>query len=377
MTPSPDPSPTEPLLAEPFLTEEDFRDIEAIRDRYGRDGTGPEVLTATFRNPVLKGYKVSVLADTVNPSESRLTTVIARFPRCILAEVNTHRVFSRNSASSRARSVKAVILDTLDEPYVPLFTSNQRGMSGPFVTKDQYKQAKSVWLYGLSMAVDTEMKLLLGDEEFQRLGLSVEEALDYYYEHVYNTGPSTNSGTESESGNSTGSLNIHKQNANRVLEPYMWHEALITSSYWENFLHLRADLDKAAPEIYALAVLVREALAQSEPYERSFHMPFLSEEDMDALTGDWSVDKELVLPAVAEAAGISYHDKSGLNKRSGSLSLGERLLESGHLSPFEHFAYYQDFPNLDTVSNDLGQLSGNLDSSWIQLRSLLAGTQVG
>ena len=42
------------------------------------------------------GFEAKVLADSVSPAGHRLTTLEATFPRFVLAEFNTHRVFSRN-----------------------------------------------------------------------------------------------------------------------------------------------------------------------------------------------------------------------------------------------------------------------------------------
>lgn len=43
-----------------------------------------------------------VITDSKSPQGNRITTFKLVFPRFILAELNTHRLFSKNSASSRA-----------------------------------------------------------------------------------------------------------------------------------------------------------------------------------------------------------------------------------------------------------------------------------
>ena len=48
------------------------------------------------------GYSVRVLLDSVSPGGVRLVTMEARYPRFIHSEILTHRMFSRNAASSRA-----------------------------------------------------------------------------------------------------------------------------------------------------------------------------------------------------------------------------------------------------------------------------------
>ena len=98
---------------------------------------GVPVTRYRFADPRLAGYAVTVVLDTVQPGSvvrvsgdnpGRIVTMVGRFPRCVLSEFNTHRVFSRNSASSRARSVKSVLAGVLEEPYVPVFTENRPGV---------------------------------------------------------------------------------------------------------------------------------------------------------------------------------------------------------------------------------------------------------
>lgn len=50
-------------------------------------------------------YDAKILADSI-ASGVRLTTMQVTFPRIVLAEFNTHRMLSRNSASSRAIPVE-------------------------------------------------------------------------------------------------------------------------------------------------------------------------------------------------------------------------------------------------------------------------------
>src|SRR3546814_7040852 len=64
--------------------------------------------------------EVKVIADSVSPNFERLTTLQVCFPRFILAEVNTHRVLSRNYRSSRAVPVEKLIAEVERSPFVPL-----------------------------------------------------------------------------------------------------------------------------------------------------------------------------------------------------------------------------------------------------------------
>lgn len=324
-------------------------------DISNNEGTG--YLEVTYTDPLLKGYKVIIAADSiVDPDEedSRLTTMIAVFPRCVLAEFNTHRVFSRNSASSRARSMRVTLEAIMKTPYIPLFTKNQKGMSGDFMTVEEAQQASEIWLKARDHATAATLRLLLGDQlpakytTDEQIVADYAELVDFYQNEVY--------GEESSSA-----LSVHKQNANRLLEPFMWHEVVVTSSYWSNYFDLRTDLRYAQPEIYAIAVLMQKAYELSQPVTRDQHTPFVNVDDYD--TWDDLIDGMMV--SSGEAAQVSYVDKS---KRVGTstVDFGRRLMSSGHLSPAEHAA----IANKSKWSGEFMAVDGNYSEHWTQLRGL-------
>lgn len=342
-------------------------------------------LRATFEDPKLKGYEVLVVADTMpersgarfDPyGDDRITTMVWRFPRVILPEVNTHRVFSRNSASSRARSVKTTIRAVMDDPYIPLFTINQKGMGGEYADAETRRKATQVILHGRDEAVLTELRLLLGDwlpEDAK--AQDWEKYIDWYYANVYDKPedaeivPLPEMGSlDAATDKDRAALNIHKQNANRYIEPWMWHEALVTSTYWRNFLRLRIDA-AAAPEIHALAVLVREALLHSNPDREWLHLPFI--DDIPAEDTPWDELLPTLMSSASECARISYKDRSTASL-SDNTKLGARLLEQGHLSPFEHIAFHALSEGVSSHDELKGRdFSSNLSPAWIQLRHVL------
>lgn len=312
---------------------------------------GQEFVKVGFADPSLAGYYAAVVADTKHPQvdkvdADRLVTLVGRFPRSVLAEFNTHRVFSRNSASSRARSVKSVVESVLQDPYVPLFTENRPGMSGRFIQDSNVvRQAREDWLAARDSAVESFLRVLMGVE--YNPDLSPGENLDYYYENIYKNPDVTSGG-------------VHKQDVNRLLEPFMWHEVVFTAAHWENFFALRCDFEHTYIPFYAFAVLVREALRVSTPEVSEYHTPFLTSEEKSQLTGNMVADQGLLMKSSSVAANISYRDAADTQA---SIRLGERLLEAGHMSPFEHVAY---------ISNNLGRpLGGNFGELWDQYRRFL------
>lgn len=320
--------------------------------------TSKTFLSATYSDPVLEHYRVVVIEDSL-PAHggNRLVTIAATYPRVIMAEVNTHRVFSRNSASSRARSVKTTIKDVMEKPYIPLFTKNRKGMSGVFLDAVERDEAEKIWLKGRDRAVDTMLELLLG--VYYDPSRSVEESLDVYYDGIY--------------GQDTDALSVHKQNANRLLEPFMWSESIITSSYWENFKKLRvargATENSPQPEFDAIAVLIHECLEASTPVERNAHLPFVPSAMRESITDYSHVDslRDVLMLSSNEAAQVSYRDKSTAVTSNATVSKGESLLASEHLSPFEHSA-------IDSAVFDDGGypelFTSNLHPDWIQTRKI-------
>ena len=314
----------------------------------------------------LDGYKCVIVLDTVRPSADsgwdasnyRLTTMIVRFPRCILSEMNTHRVFSRNSASSRARSLKTTIKQVLEDPYIPLFTENAKGMGGSYITDaDQLRMAETEWLDARDAAVDAVTRMLgtgvtCSDD--------IKERIDIYYEKYY--------GKPRDEWDVL-IPNVHKQTVNRLLEPFLWHEMLITSSYWENFFKLRMD-EAAQPEIQAIATLMFEAMQASVPELFPEHIPFVKREQHTSLRALLHDLKN----SAAECARISYVDRSTAGNKDGAEALAMRLLSKGHMSPFEHQAIDPDIyrtlsPGGEFASATVG-LHANLDPCWVQGRRI-------
>lgn len=314
----------------------------------------------------LDGYKCVIVLDTVRPYADldwdtpnyRLTTMIVRFPRCILSEMNTHRVFSRNSASSRARSLKTTIKQVMEDPYIPLFTENAKGMQGSYIT-DEYQlgMAEAEWLDARDAAVDMATRML-------GTGVTcpddVKERIDIYYDKYY--------GKSREEWDVV-IPNVHKQTVNRLLEPFMWHEMLITSSYWENFFKLRMD-EAAQPEIQAIATLMFEAMNASLPGLFPEHIPFVKREHHTSLSALFRDLKK----SAAECARISYVDRSTAGNKDGSEDLAKRLLMKGHMSPFEHQAIHPDIFSTLSPGGEFAlstvDMSGNLDPCWVQARHI-------
>lgn len=250
------------------------------------------------------GYSAKILADSLSPDGVRLTTFEVTFPRFILAEVNTHRVLSRNSASSRAIPVKKSIKAVREDPFVPeSFVRNKAGMSGDSDLQEWKGEVARLTWHGAKWAAIGAATILE-------------------------------------------KLELHKALANRILEPFKWHTAIITATEWENFFALRTDKN-AQPEFRKIAIQMQELLDTCVPIELKYgewHLPLVDRYNditiyPSDLTGpvkiDWDLGKKL---SVGRCARVSYLTHDGKRDLDKDIELHDRLMGNGHLSPFEHVA---------------------------------------
>ena len=238
-------------------------------------------------------YQADVLLDSLSPAGHRLTTFVLRFPRFVLPEFNTHRMFSRNASSSRAIPTTKLIQQLRDDPVEPVeWGRNQAGMQARDVLPAaEAAAAAAVWHEARESA-------LRHAEQLRAIG-------------------------------------VHKQIVNRVLEPWMWASVIVSATTYENFFTLRCHPD-AQPEIKRLADLMRDAYRASTPTPKAageWHLPFVR--DVDDLALPLDVQKKV---SVARAARVSYLNHAGTRDIDADLVLHQRLLDAGHWSPFEHVA---------------------------------------
>lgn len=244
----------------------------------------------------------TIIEDSISPAGHRLTTYEATFHRFILAEVNTHRLFSRSSASSRAVPTWKNIQKVRDNPAIPLvWASEQKGMQGG-AEVDETQWAEDVWRSACANA------------------LSSAEML-------------------AEAG-------VHKSIVNRVLEPFMWHTAIITATSYENFFGLRNN-PLAQPEFFALAAQMEAAYDESIPTPLSdgaWHRPYIRDEDWDELNDRGvpahEIETGLNKVSAARCARVSYLTQAGTRDIDEDIRLYERLTDAQppHSAPLEHVA---------------------------------------
>jgi len=300
------------------------------------------------------GFNAAILADSVSTSGYRLVTMEATFPRLVLAEFNTHRVFSRNSASSRAIPVAKQLERVIKDPFVPAeFGANRPGMqAGERLSGDRHELAQEQWLLARDEAVLRALALIGGPEVLELAEssgpLAATELVGTLAKNheIPETWP-----------------NVHKQITNRLLEPFMWHTVIVTATEWDNFWNLRTHPD-AQPEIRRLARLMKAQWLASTPSTidaDGWHMPLVDDDEKEALGHDGDFLRKV---CVGRCARVSYLTHSGLRDHLADVQLHDRLIDGGHMSPFEHVA--RPIPS-DVLRTSATDWSGNF-RGWIAYR---------
>lgn len=238
-----------------------------------------------------------ILADSIAPCGKRLTTFECTYPRAIHSEIMTHRMLSRNSASSRAIPTEKLIQRVVDDPWIPKYIgANQRGMqAGAELSDDARTEAVMQWLYARDKAVE-------------RARILAE-------------------------------LGVHKQVVNRVIEPWMWITVIISATELDNFFGLRRHKD-AEPHFHELADKMWAVREDSMPRVLSaseWHLPLIHWDDV--------VDRalsltDLIKVSVGRCARVSYLTHDGRRAPEEDIALHDRLIvqEPLHASPAEHVA---------------------------------------
>lgn len=309
---------------------------------------------------VMKQIEAKIIADSISPQGHRITSMLLTYPRIIHSELMTHRMFSRNSASSRAIPFEKMVKMVEENPFIPIaWQSKHIGMQGTEYLDGESEQKLLVnkWLEARDLAVQ-QSKLL-------------------------------------------NNSNVTKQLCNRLLEPFMWHTVLVTATEWDNFFELRCpsydgfskngekvsfrskkdirkhfeelklDTDlvdnqsfkswqsintsQAEIHIQALAEAMWDAMNESTPKKLQvgeWHIPFgdkiegLMYSFKDTSGNTWTLRYNRLFDgngfaikvATARCARLSYMTFDGEIDYEKDIKLHDSLLESHHMSPFEHCA---------------------------------------
>jgi thymidylate synthase ThyX len=291
--------------------------------------------------------QAKIIEDSISTAGKRITTFQLMYPRFIHAELMTHRVFSRNASSSRAIPVSKMLEMVRDDPAMPIhWGRNQPGM-----------QAKE--------------ELLLGDRmHAKQLWHEAAIKASFIAEKMMEVG-------------------LHKQVANRILEPFQHISVVLTATEFDNWFELRAHED-AQPEIQYLAREMQLIMAGSTPKAlapNEWHLPYITDDDrtnivtflkQGRITRDEprqsEINEMLCRISAARCCRVSYLKHDGTTAAiDEDLALCEKLVGAKplHASPFEHQATpdtrLEFEPGVPIRDWNHPELHGNF-TGWIQYR---------
>lgn len=324
----------------------------------------------------MKKIEAKIIADSINPQGDRITTYILTFPRFILAELNTHRVFSKNSASSRAIPFEKMVKMVQEDPFIPIaWQKDHKGMQGTeyFSKEELFEFQDFIVVLEKMFAENKGIKDILLPLLSDLVG--VRKTLDNWWLFARDKAIQTSCLLHL--------FGVTKQLCNRLLEPFMWHTVLLTGTEFKNFFELRCpiyrtfgnvfksrkdciekypaninltDLDwleatesQAEIHMQALAEAMWDAMNESTPKELKageWHIPFgdnveyyVGSEGYDILCDKRITGNELSIKiSTARCARLSYMTFDGKIDYEKDIKLHDSLLESHHMSPFEHCA---------------------------------------
>ena len=308
----------------------------------------------------MKKIEAKIIADSINQQGDRITTFLLTYPRFIHSELMTHRMFSRNSASSRAIPFEKMVKMVEEDPFIPIaWQKDHKGMQGTEYfqgsCKDEFGHLDRAFA-GYEIYQNKDSVKQLTEEWLEARDNSIQQAKALNY------------------------LGVTKQLCNRLLEPFMWHTVLCTSTEFENFFELRCP---KYTNIYGTTfkskkdylnhnglagVLSEDGFRSVNTSQAEIHIQALAEAMWDEYqnsipkllkSGQWHIpfgnnitmenfrthkDEELmeftdwykVKIATARAARLSYMTFDGEIDYEKDIKLHDSLLESHHMSPFEH-----------------------------------------
>lgn len=294
--------------------------------------------------------KATIIADSINAKGVRLTTFEFEYPRFIHAEVMTHRMLSKNAASSRAIPIKAMHETIRKDPAMPIYWGkNQAGMQAKEeLNEAELQNVQKYWKWAMVDALD--------------------------WSRMMDT------------------QGLHKQIANRVTEPFQTMKTIISGTEWTNFFWLRNHPD-AQPEFQRLAESAQAAMNISKPellQPDEWHLPYIK------FYRDGSgvlhyIDNEGFTLTMEDAriisasccAQVSYRKSDDSFQKA--LAIFDRLVNTSpvHASPVEHQATpmrdgtaFGDWPDgMTHIKKNGSRWSGNFQE-FVQFRQLIPNNSV-
>jgi hypothetical protein len=258
-------------------------------------------------NNVARLIKHSVSGST----GTEIFTWELEYARFFHSEAMTHRMLSKNAASSRAIPVERAIELIRENPAMPIhWGKNNPGMQSKAEIADIHRSAaKGVWLSAMETII-AHVKVL------------------------------------TEQNGIAG----HKQWVNRLLEPFTVIKVVLTGTEFTNFFQLRDHAD-AQPEFADLVRCMKKAIEQSVPeviHPGEWHLPYVTTKRDLGVLSYWAdeeteIDVEIAKQLSASCcAQVSYRRLNNSVDKAveifAKLKLTRDNPDPKHYSPTEHQA---------------------------------------
>ncbi len=307
-----------------------------------------------------------VILDSIAPHGKRITTMEVKYWRAIHSEVMTHRMFSRNAASSRAipfnnqvRCDNCTNAGVMGRSSCPKCGGSEK-MLNPKSTVGMLR-----WDGFIPEYIGFEQKGMQSGEQLD--AGDILRAQDLIEQMLFRN---------IEDCKKLATMKVHKSIINRYLEPWSYITVVITATEWENFFNLRCH-PAAEKHLQKIAYLMKDAMSASVPQrliQGDWHLPYIQPGDdieelllnyPDATQGE--IMSKMIYISTARCARVSYLTQDGIRSTDEDLKLYSRLRNPGdgvmHASPFEHAA---------TPADEANRRSGNF-RGWIQHRKTIPG----
>lgn len=270
----------------------------------------------------LTNIKVKVLKDSISKKGHRMTTYELEYPRFLHCELLTHRDLSRNCSSSRAIPISSMVKYTEDNMAMPVYWGKKK--KGMQATEEvDLLTSRNLWLEAYQSAVTSLKKMDDAD--------------------------------------------LHKQIANRIIEPWQMMKVVVTATNFENFWNLRFHQD-TLPEFVYLVQKMHKAMQESVPTllrHGEWHLPYVeintTENPEETYYFVYDVDEsgtetdgymyerrvsleDAKLISSGRCAIVSYRTDSVDGDKAKSISGGMSNSDVVHASPFEHQGTPMHFP---------------------------------
>ena len=309
----------------------------------------------------LHGIKATTLLDSISSSGVGITTLVVEYPRIILAEVNTHRMLSRNSASSRAIPFDKMVTQLTARPV--RFGEANPGM------QDKGEEHNQPVFY-------EDADEYFSPEEYWEIAKNITQKLAHGYHRA----------------------GYHKQITNRLVDTFQMVKTVISGTEWENFFWLRNHAS-ADPTFAELARVMQQAMQESIPQTllpSEWHLPYVTSRRNGNGKLEYWLDSETQLceddalkVSAARCAAVSYRNTDyGLEK---CRQVHDKLVgdDRKHGSAMEHQAKAMTGlnaggditlvtnpktwePGITHMDSEFNLWSGNF-KGWIQYRKLIPG----